>query len=348
MVPIKYNGYIMGLSIRSTINITYSVTMVIQYDKYPILQFFNKNLLPKLNGKIKLREEDIIAWNTHPDAARTAQYVVNEMYQGYIADRCGNNIYILTEKYIDALNRSEKAFRNISRGLELDKLFEDCCIIVGNYVFIGYKLTTETFFGWSLSRYTDINNYLVSLYFQGKTNDYSKNNDIVYLGSILLSRYGDKEYMFETALLSSFLNLDANKDENLQLIADKFLGMLIFKHYAKVELDMVKGNEKKVSSVVKEKITNKTITNVQVMDSQWYTSIFRNEGFTVRGYFKLQPKKNNDGVWIKELIYVNEYQKHGYHKHAKILDDPTAEPDVSELNEKLLKLSEEGFEIRNK
>lgn len=33
----------------------------------------------------------------------------------------------------------------------------------------------------------------------------------------------------------------------------------------------------------------------------------------------LQPKKNDKGEWIKELIYINEFEKHGYHRQAKIL-----------------------------
>ena len=322
--------------------------MVIHYDKYPILQFFNKELLPKLNGKINIRGEDNQNWNTDPDAARTAQYVLNEMYQGYITDRCGSNIYILTRQYIEALNRSAQAFRNISRGIELDKLFEDCCIVLGNLVYIGYKLTPDTFLGWSLAQYSNINNYLVSIYYQGKTDDDSKDRNIVFLGTFVFSKDGNERYLFETALLSTKLESDANKYDDLQLLADKFLGLLVFKHYAKVELEMVKGKEKKKSEITKGKITNETMTNVQIMDSLWFTSIFRNEGFTVRGYFKMQHKKNERGEWIRELIYINEHQRHGYHRHAKILDDPSAEPDVSELKEKLQKLEEECFEIKNR
>ena len=301
-----------------------------------------------ISPKINIRGEDIQTWNTYPYAAHTARYVLNEMYKGYIADKCGSNVYILTQQYIEALNRSAQAFRNISRGIELDKLFEDCCIVVGNLVYIGYKLTPDTFFGWSLAQYSNINNYLVSLYFQGKTEEYPKENNIVFLGTFVFSRDDDERYLFETALLSTILESDANKYDDLQLIADKFLGLLVFKHYAKVELEMVKGKEKKRSEITNGKISNETMTGVQIMDSQWFTSIFRNEGFSVRGYFKMQHKKNERGEWIRELIYVNEHQRHGYHRHAKILDDPSAEPDVSELNEKLQKLEEEGFEIENR
>ena len=230
----------------------------------------------------------------------------------------------------------------------MDKLFENCCIIVGDYVYIGYKLTPDTFFGWSLSQYTSINNYLVSIYYQGKIDDNSKDRTIVFLGTFVFSKDGNERYLFEIALLSTLLESDANKYDDLESIVDKFLALLIFKHYAKVELDIVKGKERKKSEVTKGKITNETMTNVKIMDSRWFTSIFRNEGFTVRGYFKMQHKKNKRGKWIRELIYINEHQRYGYHRHAKILDDPSAEPDVSVLNEKLQKLEEEGFEIENR
>ena len=67
----------------------------------------------------------------------------------------------------------------------------------------------------------------------------------------------------------------------------------------------VKGKEKKRSEITNGKISNETMTGVQIMDSQWFTSIFRNEGFSVRGYFKMQHKKNERGEWIRELIYIN-------------------------------------------
>ena len=50
------------------------------------------------------------------------------------------------------------------------------------------------------------------------------------------------------------------------------------------------------------------------MDCTWFTTIVRNECFSVRGHFRLQPQKDNTGNWTKELIYINEFQKHGYIK----------------------------------
>ena len=96
---------------------------------------------------------------------------------------------------------------------------------------------------------------------------------------------------------------------------------------------------RKKSELLNEKFINETSNGIQVLDSQWYTSVFRTEGFTVRGHFRFYSSCNR-------LVYVNEFQKHGYHRHAKILDDPTAEPDTEELKRKLDELEKDGYIIQ--
>lgn len=51
---------------------------------------------------------------------------------------------------------------------------------------------------------------------------------------------------------------------------------------------------------------------VTYTDCSWYRTIVRNEGFMVRGHFRLQPYK--DG---RKLIYIEPFQKHGYVRRAK-------------------------------
>lgn len=43
--------------------------------------------------------------------------------------------------------------------------------------------------------------------------------------------------------------------------------------------------------------------------------------FIVRGFFRLQNKKNEFGEWYKELIFVDSFIRHGYHRNAKIEDE---------------------------
>ena len=304
--------------------------MKVGYSTYPILEFFDKNRLPKLGGKINLRGEDISVWNTDPDAAQTAQYTVNEMYQGYIADKCRQNVYILMPKFIEAVMRSCNAFKNISRSVQLEKLFEDCCIFAGDMVYVCYKLTNDTYLGHTFNTAERPNNYMVAIYYQGKGDD-KKERHIVYLGTLVFSKEDDKAYRIEISLMSTWMGLYAvNYKDNEQLI-DALLAVLMFKHYAKVELDVIHGREKKMSVVANEKVINETPKGVYIMDSSWFTTIYRTEGYDVRGHIRYYKVYDT-------IAYVHPHKRKGYVRRAKILNDPTAEPDTTEHDLKLNEL----------
>ena len=284
-------------------------------------------MLPKLGGKINLRGEDIELWNTDSEAALTARLSINEMYEGYIAHKCGQNVYILMPKFQEALAKSGKTFKNISRGVQLEKLFENCCIVFGDMVCICYKLSNDTFFGHKYNTAERPNNYMLNIYYQGK-GDNKKDRHIVYLGTIVFSKDGDTAYRIEISLLSTLLGLYAVDYKDNEQLIDTVLAVLIFKHYAKVELDIIQGREKKMSVVAKEKVINETLNGIHIMDSSWYTTIYRTEGYDVRGhirYYKTYDK----------ITYVNPHKRKGYVRHAKILNDPTAEPDTTEHDMKL-------------
>ena len=40
----------------------------------------------------------------------------------------------------------------------------------------------------------------------------------------------------------------------------------------------------------------------------------------VSGHFRLQPKKDENGEWTRELIYIEPYAKKGYHRLAKVIN----------------------------
>ena len=75
----------------------------------------------------------------------------------------------------------------------------------------------------------------------------------------------------------------------------------------------------KRSTLIGEKVNNFMGVDVQVLDSRWFTTICRDEGFLVSGHFRLQNVKEN-GEWTKRLIYINPYAKKGYHRLAPIVN----------------------------
>ncbi|MDE6802738.1 MAG: hypothetical protein K2J06_08235, partial [Muribaculaceae bacterium] len=73
--------------------------------------------------------------------------------------------------------------------------------------------------------------------------------------------------------------------------------------------------------VDKGKVINNLGQEVYVMDSRWFRKIVNDNDIPVRGFWRLQNKKNIVGEWVKELIFVKPFVRHGYHRRAAIEDD---------------------------
>lgn len=71
--------------------------------------------------------------------------------------------------------------------------------------------------------------------------------------------------------------------------------------------------------------------SVTILDSTWYTSITRTEGFMVRGHLRMQPCGPN--MSERKLIYIDSFEKHGYTRKARML--PRSNPSISTITEAL-------------
>lgn len=90
----------------------------------------------------------------------------------------------------------------------------------------------------------------------------------------------------------------------------------MFRSYAQVETKYLPANSRVKD--VNCKYINETDMPITHLDSTWFTNLVKSDAFKVRGHFRLQPKKM-DGKWTRELIWINEFQKHGYTRKAGIL-----------------------------
>lgn len=124
--------------------------------------------------------------------------------------------------------------------------------------------------------------------------------------------------------------LSGDKEEKkkiYEVLADRLITYLAVKKYVKVETVKVPiGKTIRLSEVIcdyqrKDKIKNESGQEVIVLDSRWFRKIVNDNNIFVRGFFRLQNKKNEKGEWYKELIFVDSYIRHGYHRDAKIEDN---------------------------
>lgn len=102
-----------------------------------------------------------------------------------------------------------------------------------------------------------------------------------------------------------------------QSVEQHLKSILLLKHYAKVETLYLNGGERRKDLSTKEKHLNESNLPITILDSTWFNNIIRTSPFGVRGHFRLQPKKDASGKWIKELIYIKPFIKNGYNLKAK-------------------------------
>lgn len=92
------------------------------------------------------------------------------------------------------------------------------------------------------------------------------------------------------------------------------LYMVIFMRYCEVETKVVNAGKK--GDHVGTKYINETDQAIEIVDSTWFTTIIRSEGFGVKGHFRLQPYPSLN---TKKLIYIAPFEKKGYTRKAKVL-----------------------------
>lgn len=102
---------------------------------------------------------------------------------------------------------------------------------------------------------------------------------------------------------------------SFELLVDIFY-LCLFIRYCEIETKVIKGEKK--GECAGSKYLNETKSDVEIVDSTWFTTIIREEGFGVRGHFRLQPYPS---LGTKKLIYIAPFRKNGYKREAKKLSN---------------------------
>lgn len=92
------------------------------------------------------------------------------------------------------------------------------------------------------------------------------------------------------------------------------VGLLTFIKYCPLETKFIPGGRKDTHAG--QKYVNETRHNVEILDSTWFTTIVRSEGFGVGGHFRMQPY--GPGMAQRRLQWIEPFEKTGYTRKAKI------------------------------
>lgn len=259
----------------------------ISYRNYPTLKYMGEHTKPV---NLFIYQEDFFTDKTVIDKATMIAKTVlfNKTKVTSISKNFIESVKKTFEKVSDIINK------DISNG-EVITINE--CFIIGGF-------TVHTIQRYSL------------LEFSVATSVFEKEG---YLISSYESKYpGITDFLWETKSEPYFFEIN-NIRYNISIYFSKLiLNCVYFKKYASVEIIESKARTK--TSQFGCKYLNETDLDIEYLDSKWFTSLVNSNGFKVGGHFRLQPKKK-DGEWTKELIWINDFEKKGYNRKAKILNN---------------------------
>lgn len=218
------------------------------------------------------------------------------------ASNFDKNIKFVTIPFYEAYQSSRDKLREVVMKTELD---------ASGTLIIAWPNHTQTFF------------YRITS--NGKDDGKKEDSQWEYSAFICLLTHAKVNDSFGLDVL---IHLDKEKDEIVDLVwkgftdqtrdlswwvAD-FMLFLTFLKYADVETKIIEGNRK--DKHIGIKYLNETKRKIEILDSTYFTTISRTEGFGVRGHFRFQPY--GPGLAQKRLQWIAEFEKHGYTRTAKI------------------------------
>lgn len=220
---------------------------------------------------------------------------------------------LLMPSFEKVMQKSAKSFFNIDHQLFQEFYEENVCgiLLAKEFGTIVYGFGENKLFVWLFKTINDISVLYNYFYFESTENNVRR----LHCWPSLIN---DPELY------------DTSKEDRHKLyesVANLLITYLAVKKYAKVETIIVPNKTITIVEDIikeykhKEKVRNESGQKVIIMDSRWFVKIINDNNIFVRGFFRLQNKKNELGEWYKELIYVDSFVRHGYHRNAKIEEE---------------------------
>ncbi len=220
---------------------------------------------------------------------------------------------LIMPSFEEVMKKSAKSFYKIDHQLFQEFYKDNVCgiLISKDCGTIVYGFGEDTLYVWLFKDIEGISNLYMYFYIK------STNDNIRHL------------YTWPTLTKENQLfNGDKKEREQIyEIIVNKLITYLAVKKYVKIETVVIPiGATTKFDDTIlgyknKEKVRNESGQEVIVMDSRWFRKIVNDNEIFVRGFFRLQNKKNEYGEWYKELIFVDSHIRHGYHRNAKIEEE---------------------------
>lgn len=242
--------------------------------------------------------------DTHAEENSDKQFTISEM-RSFLKQNIPafkTNVFAMSQPYFEAVDKSIPA---LNKSMEKDS----------DYMYANLKYDAGVYINQTEATFYKINKEAQTI-----TVVIIINSEIVWGG--LNIGVGEKSEHSKFFIPRFFLfgKTIEQREEILNFTLSKAMAPLaiaMFRTYSDHEVKVVAGNDYGTLNGITYKNSNRR--SITVLDSSWYTSIVRTEGFMVNGHLRMQPC--GIGNTQRKLIYIDSFMKHGYVRKAKMLEE---------------------------
>jgi len=212
------------------------------------------------------------------------------------ADLFKHNIQVVSEPFMEAYNKGKHKLADIFDKEEVSES--------GTLIWSFGSWTHTTFYSIQTNGIGDNwrCEYLIIQFSKHSKNDF-KGIDVV----VSETDKERKEFIWEGHFKNGF-----DSTHYMSFL----ISFLLFKKYVELETKLLPPNKKEKHVGIK--YLNETKYKVEILDSTWFTTIVKSEGFEVSGHFRFQPCGKN--LSERKLTWIRAFEKSGYTRKAKMLN----------------------------
>lgn len=211
------------------------------------------------------------------------------------------NIQYITQPFYDAYRKAEPKLKEVVQSTEFDD---------SGTLLLRWQHHTQTIF-YHIQSNGNKENWqyavMIVLFTKAKINDSYGLDAFIYLSK---EEEGGKGGDVADYVWTGF----TKEGRDMAWWISDLLLFKTFLKYAEVETKIIAGNRK--DKHIGVKYVNETKNKIEILDSTYFTTISRTEGFGVRGHFRFQPY--GPGMKLRRLQWIDSFEKSGYTKQAKI------------------------------
>lgn len=274
-----------------------------------------------------IRKQPVISWLLGENGSKEKEkikvpFLANPLHYGYLTTgldflaQAHDSGFdwglpeLIMPSFEEIMKKSAKSFVKIDHQLFQEFYNDQECgiLLTRDGATLVYCFSENQLLVWMFRQVGDVSDIYLYFYAESMENNTRK----IYTWPTLL----DEEQLF--------MGDREKRQEMYNDITNMLIIYLAVKKYVKVErIEVPPFTVTKFDDTIneykhKEKVRNESGQKVIVMDSRWFRKIVNDNNIFVRGFFRFQNKKNENGEWYKELIFVDSFIRHGYHRNAGV------------------------------